>query len=127
MCEDAATFKQNSGTSFVNGGGARNAEDKVLQHNGGGTVAVKNFFATNVGKVYRSCGNCGEQFARSSSFEGIRVEGGDVVAGVNGNLDGECAFIHFFSSFLSCRFSITRQTIALQKAEEIFMEIWGKC
>ena len=31
------------GTSYVNGGGARNADDKVLQHNGGGTVAVKNF------------------------------------------------------------------------------------
>ena len=43
VCEDAATFLQSSGTSYVNGGGARNAEDKVLQHNGGGTVAVKNF------------------------------------------------------------------------------------
>jgi pectate lyase len=44
VCEDAATFKQAGGISFVNGGGAANASDKVLQHNGGGTVAVKNFF-----------------------------------------------------------------------------------
>jgi hypothetical protein len=51
VCEDAATFKQSSGTSYVNGGGARKAEDKVLQHNGGGTVAVKNFWAQDVGKV----------------------------------------------------------------------------
>ncbi|KAL5416154.1 hypothetical protein PMIN04_008288 [Paraphaeosphaeria minitans] len=51
VCEDAATFKQSSGTSYVNGGGARKADDKVLQHNGGGTVAVKNFWAQDVGKV----------------------------------------------------------------------------
>lgn len=35
VCEDAATFKQKSGTSYVNGGGAKGASDKVLQHNGG--------------------------------------------------------------------------------------------
>ncbi|KAF2264703.1 pectate lyase [Lojkania enalia] len=86
VCEDAATFKQTSGTSYVNGGGARNADDKVLQHNGGGTVAVKNFFATNVGKVYRSCGNCGAQYARRSTFTNVKVNGADVLAGINGNL-----------------------------------------
>jgi hypothetical protein len=85
VCEDAATFKQTSGTSYVNGGGARNAEDKVLQHNGAGTVAVKNFFAQDVGKVYRSCGNCGTQYARKSTFTNIKVDGASVVAGVNGN------------------------------------------
>ncbi|KAK3319664.1 pectate lyase [Cercophora scortea] len=85
VCEDAATFKQTSGTSYVNGGGARNADDKVLQHNGGGTVAVKNFFASNVGKVYRSCGNCDTQVARHSTFSNLRVEGAKVVAGVNIN------------------------------------------
>lgn len=88
VCEDAATFKQSSGTSYVNGGGARNADDKVLQHNGGGTVAVKNFFAQDVGKVYRSCGNCDTQVARKSTFDGLRVEGASVVAGVNGNYGG---------------------------------------
>jgi hypothetical protein len=44
VCEDAATFKQTSGTSYVNGGGARGASDKVFQHNGGGTLMVKNFY-----------------------------------------------------------------------------------
>lgn len=40
VCEDAATFKQTSGTSYVNGGGAKGAEDKVLQHNGGVSHAL---------------------------------------------------------------------------------------
>ncbi|KAJ4295295.1 hypothetical protein N0V90_007306 [Kalmusia sp. IMI 367209] len=84
--QDAATFKQSSGTSYVNGGGARKADDKVLQHNGAGTVAVKNFWAQDVGKVYRSCGNCGTQYARKSTFDNIHVSGASVVAGVNGNL-----------------------------------------
>ncbi|KAM5351182.1 hypothetical protein ACJ41O_003905 [Fusarium nematophilum] len=92
VCEDAITFKQSSGESFVNGGGAAEADDKVLQHNGGGLVAVKNFFAKNVGKVYRSCGNCDEQQARSSTFTNIRVEGAKAVVGVNGNL-GDTAVI----------------------------------
>ncbi|KAF2690299.1 polysaccharide lyase family 3 protein [Lentithecium fluviatile CBS 122367] len=86
VCEDAATFKQSSGTSYVNGGGARKADDKVLQHNGAGTVAVKNFWVQDVGKVYRSCGNCGTQYARKSTFDNIHVDGASVVAGVNGNL-----------------------------------------
>ncbi|KAJ4403686.1 hypothetical protein N0V91_006386 [Didymella pomorum] len=85
VCEDAATFKQSSGTSYVNGGGAKGASDKVLQHNGGGTVAVKNFYAENIGKLYRSCGNCEKQYARKSSFTNIKVVSGKLVAGVNGN------------------------------------------
>ncbi|KAH7083184.1 pectate lyase-domain-containing protein [Paraphoma chrysanthemicola] len=86
VCEDAATFKQKSGTSYVNGGGAKGADDKVLQHNGAGTVAVKNFYAENIGKLYRSCGNCGTQYARKSTFDGIKIKTGKLVAGVNGNL-----------------------------------------
>lgn len=89
VCEDAATFKQKSGTSYVNGGGARKAEDKVFQHNGAGTVAVKNFWAETIGKLYRSCGNCATQYARKSTFDNIKVNGGKLVAGVNGNLGGK--------------------------------------
>lgn len=87
MCEDAATFRQSSGTSYVNGGGARGADDKVFQHNGAGTVAVKNFYAYNIGKLYRSCGNCGTQHARRSTFTNIKVDvKSSVVAGINSNL-----------------------------------------
>ncbi|GJC94923.1 pectate lyase A [Colletotrichum higginsianum] len=76
----------NSGTSFVNGGGAQDAADKVLQHNGGGTVAVRNYFCKNCSKLYRSCGNCKTQTARHATFDNIRLDGGKVLAGVNGNL-----------------------------------------
>lgn len=89
VCEDAATFKQTSGTSYVNGGGAKSASDKILQHNGGGTVAVKNFFANTFGKVYRSCGNCATQYKRTSTFTNIHVANGGVVAGVNTNYGGK--------------------------------------
>ncbi|KAI8935473.1 hypothetical protein NX059_008043 [Plenodomus lindquistii] len=89
VCEDAATFKQGSGTSYINGGGAKGADDKVFQHNGAGTVAVKNFYAESIGKLYRSCGNCSKQYARKSTFNGIKVKTGKLVAGVNGNLGGE--------------------------------------
>lgn len=58
VCEDAITFKQASGTSYINGGGAFHADDKVIQFNGRGTVQVKNFFVSDYGKVARSCGNC---------------------------------------------------------------------
>jgi hypothetical protein len=33
VCEDAATFK-GSGPRYIRGGGAREASDKVFQHNG---------------------------------------------------------------------------------------------
>ncbi|KAK7461364.1 hypothetical protein VKT23_008541 [Stygiomarasmius scandens] len=34
VCEDAITIKQTSGTSRINYGGAKNADDKIVQHNG---------------------------------------------------------------------------------------------
>uniref|UniRef100_L2G6A4 Pectate lyase n=1 Tax=Colletotrichum fructicola (strain Nara gc5) TaxID=1213859 RepID=L2G6A4_COLFN len=86
VCEDAITFKQTSGTSFVNGGGAQNAEDKVRQHNGVCTVAVKDFYCKGCSKMYRSCGNCKSQTARHATFENVRLDGGKVLAAVNGNL-----------------------------------------
>ncbi|KAF2841983.1 polysaccharide lyase family 3 protein [Patellaria atrata CBS 101060] len=92
VCEDAVTFKGN-GTGTVNGGGARKAEDKVMQHNGPGNVVVRNFYAQDVGKVYRSCGNCEAQFARNSRFENLFVEDAGVVVGVNGNLGADTTFI----------------------------------
>ncbi|TLD27922.1 pectate lyase [Venturia nashicola] len=86
VCEDALTLKQTSGTTYITGGGAFGAEDKVIQHNGGGAVIVKNFYAENIGKLYRSCGNCKTQYARKSTFENCKVSGGKIIAGINGNL-----------------------------------------
>ncbi|KAF8250428.1 pectin lyase-like protein [Wilcoxina mikolae CBS 423.85] len=55
VCEDAITILQASGTSYIIGGGARDTEDKVIHHNGGGTVSVTDFFVANFSKFYRSC------------------------------------------------------------------------
>ena len=52
----AITIKQDSGTSTITGGGAKGAEDKVVQHNGGGTVVIDSFCVQDFGRLYRSCG-----------------------------------------------------------------------
>uniref|UniRef100_H3H990 Probable pectate lyase F n=1 Tax=Phytophthora ramorum TaxID=164328 RepID=H3H990_PHYRM len=61
VCEDALSIKGGSASSVttVTNCGARYAEDKVVQHNGYGTVKIKGFFAQEFGKLYRSCGTCG--------------------------------------------------------------------
>ncbi|PVH72406.1 polysaccharide lyase family 3 protein, partial [Cadophora sp. DSE1049] len=96
VCEDAMTFKQASGTSYVIGGGARNADDKIMQFNGRGTVSVKYFYASsqNFGKVMRHCGNCsGNGGPRISNFEGIVATGGGVVVGINSNYGDKASLI----------------------------------
>jgi len=85
-------LKQKSGTSRVIGGGAKGADDKVLQHNGGGTVAVSNFYVGDFGKLYRSCGNCKTQYQRTSTFDGILAESGKVGAGINSNYGDTAKF-----------------------------------
>ncbi|KAL7267197.1 hypothetical protein RUND412_010229 [Rhizina undulata] len=85
VCEDALTIKQTSGTSYVIGGGAKGADDKVIQHNGGGTVSIKDFYVSDFGKLYRSCGNCDTQYARHVIIDGVVAEDGSVLAGINSN------------------------------------------
>ncbi|KAG2511061.1 hypothetical protein BBO99_00008706 [Phytophthora kernoviae] len=60
VCEDALSIKGGTASSVskVIGGGARYADDKIIQHNGLGTVVIDGFFAQDFGKLYRSCGNC---------------------------------------------------------------------
>ena len=92
--EDAATFLgDDSATYLVNGGGARGADDKVLQHNGGGTLTVRNFQVADFGKLYRSCGNCSTQHPRTVILENITVTApGGTLAGVNSNLGDVARF-----------------------------------
>ncbi|KAF2019865.1 polysaccharide lyase family 3 protein [Aaosphaeria arxii CBS 175.79] len=93
VCEDALTLKQDSGTSKVIGGGAKGASDKVVQHNGGGTVAISNFYVSDFGKLYRSCGNCKTMFERHVTLDGVLAEGGTSTAvGINTNF-GDTATI----------------------------------
>jgi hypothetical protein len=86
--EDAATFRGSSAsqTMTVDGGGARAASDKVFQHNGAGTLTIRNFRVENFGKLYRSCGNCGTQFQRHVLIQNVSVQApGGALAGVNAN------------------------------------------
>ncbi|WP_437322063.1 pectate lyase [Sorangium sp. So ce385] len=53
--EDAMTIKE-SGTVVLNGGSAKNGEDKVFQINAASTFRVSNFKAENAGKFIRQNG-----------------------------------------------------------------------
>jgi hypothetical protein len=71
----------------VNGGGAKGASDKVFQHNGPGKFVIKNFTVSDFGKLYRSCGNCSKQYARTVVIDNIRVTApGKSLVGINSNL-----------------------------------------
>jgi cell division septation protein DedD len=73
--EDAATFKGTSAsqTMTVVGGGAMKASDKTFQHNGPGTFVIKDFQAADIGKLYRSCGNCSKQHARHVEVSNVTI------------------------------------------------------
>lgn len=86
--EDAATFKGKSAsaTYLVDGGGAKGADDKVFQHNGAGTLTIKNFQVADFGKLYRSCGNCKTQYERHVVISNVKATSpGKVLAGINSN------------------------------------------
>jgi hypothetical protein len=88
--EDAATFrgKTDSATMIVNGGGASGAVDKVFQHNGRGTMIIKDFYVEWFGKLWRSCGNCKSQFRRHVIIENVTAIAGPktkALVGVNVN------------------------------------------
>ncbi|PYH89750.1 pectate lyase [Aspergillus ellipticus CBS 707.79] len=87
VCEDAFTIKeQDDGeTTTITGGGAFDAEDKVLQHNGGGTLQVSGFYVENFGKLYRSCGNCDDMLARHVVMDDVYAVEGKEIAGINAN------------------------------------------
>ena len=84
--EDGATFQQtNGGTSYVIGGGAKSATDKLFQHNGNGTVNISGFYAQNVGKLYRACGNCSSSYQRHVVINNVLLDKVNTVAGINTN------------------------------------------
>lgn len=58
----------------------------MFQHNGFGTLSIKNFFANNFGKLYRSCGNCSNNGgARHVIVDNVVAKDGDVLVGINTN------------------------------------------
>nr|WP_246083710.1 pectate lyase [Nonomuraea diastatica] len=85
--EDAATFRSSSSSAayLVDGGGAKAASDKVFQHNGAGTLTIRNFQVHNAGKLYRACGNCSSSYQRHVVMDGVTARSTDVLAGINTN------------------------------------------
>ncbi|KAF4451829.1 pectate lyase [Fusarium albosuccineum] len=94
VCEDAFSIKKQADgeTTTINGGGAKGAEDKVIQHNGGGTVVIKDFTVSDFGKLYRSCGNCDDMPARHVEVSGVTASDGKILVGINPNM-GDTASI----------------------------------
>lgn len=84
VCEDALTFK-GDGDGVVKGGGATGAEDKVIQHNGLGTVTIDGFTVVDFGKLYRACGNCKTSGKRTSVIKNVKAYSGKLLAGINSN------------------------------------------
>jgi hypothetical protein len=84
--EDGATFLQtNGGTSYVIGGGAKSAADKLFQHNGNGTVNISGFYAKSIGKLYRGCGNCTNSYERHVVVDNVLLDTASYVVGINTN------------------------------------------
>ncbi|KAG8928663.1 hypothetical protein FRC01_005585 [Tulasnella sp. 417] len=93
VCEDAITIKQTgSGDVSYIIGGAFHAEDKVVQHNGAGTVSIKNFYVNDFGKLYRSCGTCSTGYTRHVILDNVAMIDGSAGVGVNSNF-GDTATI----------------------------------
>lgn len=95
VCEDAISIL-GTGDALIVGGGAQEAVDKVVQHNGAGTVTIKDYTVVNAGKLYRSCGDCTNNEAKSPRkviVENVRAFGltSDLV-GINSNF-GDMATI----------------------------------
>lgn len=92
VCEDALSLKGN-GNVLIQGGGARGASDKVIQHNGIGSVTIDGFSADNFGKLYRSCGNCkGNAGPRKVTLKNIKVNSGKALVGINTNYGDTATF-----------------------------------
>ncbi|MFD3492014.1 pectate lyase [Streptomyces sp. NPDC058690] len=93
--EDAATFLGSSSSLVrtIDGGGARLADDKVFQHNGAGTLIIKNFRVEDFGKLYRSCGNCSTMYGRHVQVQNVWVTSpGDSIVGINTNYGDTARF-----------------------------------
>ena len=92
--EDAATQKGTSSSEVMTiiGGAAKNASDKIFQHNGPGSMVIRNFCAENFGKLYRSCGNCSKQYARSVTIDNVIGHSGKELVGINTNFGDVARF-----------------------------------
>ncbi|KAG2985969.1 hypothetical protein PC120_g23923 [Phytophthora cactorum] len=91
VCEDALSIKGGTASSVskIIGGGARYADDKVIQHNGYGTVEIDGFYGEDISKLYRSCGTCGDRPKKVSVSNSYIVNPGNAIVTVNKNWGDE--------------------------------------
>jgi pectate lyase len=94
--EDAVTFKGSSTSQVmtITGGGAFSASDKVIQHNGPGTIKISGFYVSDAGKLYRSCGNCGTQYARHVVLDYVTAKSVKWLVGINTNYNDTATLTH---------------------------------
>ncbi|KAF8755960.1 Pectate lyase [Rhizoctonia solani] len=70
---------------FEDGRRSQGASDKVVQHNGGGTVNISSYCVQDFGKLYRACGNCKTQYKRTVNISDVIAKNGSLLAGINSN------------------------------------------
>jgi hypothetical protein len=92
--EDAATALGAAGTVMsINCGAAYKGSDKTFQHNGRGELRISNFYASNAGKLYRSCGDCtGNGGPRRVTINNVITRDVPTIVGINTNF-GDVATI----------------------------------
>ncbi|KAH7374829.1 pectate lyase [Plectosphaerella cucumerina] len=85
VCEDAISILKD-GNALIEGGGAQEAKDKVVQHNGKGTVTIKDFTVVNAGKLYRGCGDCTNNGGpRNVIIQNVKANNVANLVGINSN------------------------------------------
>ncbi|ROW07573.1 hypothetical protein VPNG_06847 [Cytospora leucostoma] len=87
VCQAAITVEsQGAGeTTKISGGGAFGADDKVIQHNGGGTVTISNFTTDDFGTLYESCSSCVSMYERHVIIDAVTAISGELLASINSN------------------------------------------
>lgn len=90
VCDDMVTAASgSSGTVTIDGGGARNAHDKLFQDNSHGKFIVQNFYGEKLGKMYRACGEGGacDSTKGNLTMSNITAIGVDQVVGLTKGRD----------------------------------------
>jgi hypothetical protein len=62
------------------------ASDKVIQHNGAGTVTIDGFTVDTFGTLYRSCGNCKQSAKRNVVIKNVKASNGKLLVGINSSI-----------------------------------------
>jgi hypothetical protein len=90
VCDDMVTAESgSSGTVTIDGGGARNAHDKLFQDNSHGKFVVQNFYGEKLGKMYRACGVGGgcDSTKGNLTMTNVTAIGVDQVVGITKGRD----------------------------------------